>query len=367
MFDMPDLSTLRQCSFLASAAYAVVFLVAAGGRRAPWMRWWALSSASYCVVLLGYASLGEPMPVWAAAPLNGLLSLSTAFILAGVRSLDRRAPFARWMWAVVAATAIVPAAAIVLPGEGAMLAGRLLLALGLAVGMLAFGWPLAFSHASDGSRAMRQTAGMALLCYIPCYALGAVGEVVSARAVPYLALVPMLADQVLLSIANLSLLAIPGMRSERQLQEIALCDPLTGVWNRAALAANEAVLRVPGRVVLLIDIDHFKAINDHHGHGVGDGVLVAIARALQREAAHDFVCRLGGDEFLVVATADDAEAVAERLRERAGRPVADLPPWSVSVGLARIEPGDVTLADAMQRADRAMYRAKDAGRGRIAA
>ncbi len=367
MFDMPDLSTLRLCSFLASAAYAVVFAVAGIGRRAPWMLWWAAASASYSIVLLGYELAGDPLSPWLAAPLNGLLAASMAFILAGVRSFDRQPPLMPWMLGLVAATAVVPAIVMGLPGDGPAMAGRMLLALSLAIGTASFSCPLVFSTVNDGTRTMRRIAGTALIVYVPSYAAGAFGEWLSDRAVHALALIPMLADQVLLGAANLSLLAIPGMRSQRQLQDMAMRDPLTGAWNRAALAAGEAALLVPGRFVLLIDVDRFKAINDVHGHGVGDRVLCAIAAALQRVVAGDFVCRLGGDEFLVVTSGADAEALVERVRLRSAMPLDGLPPWSVSIGAARIEPGDTTIDGVMQRADRAMYRAKDAGRGRIAA
>ncbi len=367
MFDLPDISTLRQCSVLASTAYAAVFMVMARGRRDPWLVWWAVASATYSVVLVAFELAGDPMPPLLGPPIIALLALSSAMVLAGVRSFDGQRPIARWMWAVVAGVALVPGATLFFPGETAAMAGRILLSAGLALCMVAFGWPLVSSSASDGTRTARRIAGAALIAYVPSYGLAVVGEFLTARAVHYLALIPMLADQLLLGVANLSLLAIPGTRSQYLLREAALRDPLTGVWNRGALAASEGVLLVPGRVVLLVDVDHFKHVNDRHGHATGDRVLVAIAAALQRGVAGDFVCRMGGDEFLVVTSADDATAVADHIRACAGAGAPDLPPWSVSVGVARIEPGDSALADAMQRADGAMYRAKAAGRGRIAA
>jgi len=367
MFDTPDLSTLRLCSFLASTAFGLVFVAAGWRRRMPYMWWWAAATGSYSAVLLGFELAGEPLAFWAAGPLNGLLALSMAFILAGIRALDEQPPVTRWMLGVVAGVAIVPAVAMALPGEAAMMAARLLLSLGLAIATFLFSWPLVASRADDGTRTMRRLAGMALLVYVPCYALAAFGEFLSARTVHYLALVPMLADQMLLGIANLSLLSIPGLRSQEQLRRMALRDPLTGVWNRAALAARAAELLVPGRVALLIDVDRFKAINDRHGHATGDRVLVAIATALQRSAGGDFVARLGGDEFLVITSTIDPALAAEQIRTHAGRGEAGLPAWTLSIGAARIEPGDRAIDDVIQRADLLMYRAKDLGRTSVAA
>ena len=367
MFDLPDISTLRLCSFLASTAFAVVFVAAGWRRRMPYMWWWAAATGSYSAVLLGYEAAGGSPSVWAAAPLNGLLALSIAFILAGIRAFDGQVPLARWMLAVVAGVAIVPAVAMAMPGETAAMMARILLSLGLGIASFLFSWPLLASRTDDGTRTMRRFAGVALMIYVPGYAAAACGEFLSPRLVHYIALVPMLADQMLLGIANLSLLSIPGLRSQKQLRDMALRDPLTGVLNRAALAAGAAELLVPGRVALLIDVDRFKAINDCHGHAIGDKVLVAIATALQRSVAGDFVARLGGDEFLVVTDAGDPVLAAERIRTRASRGEPGLPTWTLSVGAARIEAGDRSIDEVIQRADLLMYRAKDDGRTSAAA
>ena len=367
MFDTPDITTLRLCSFLASSAFAVVFVVAGWRQRMPYMWWWAVASGSYSAVLFGYDAAGDRLSPFAAAPLNGLLALSIAFILAGVRAFDGQVPLTRWMMGVVAGVAIVPATAMALPGDAAAVAARVLFPLALAVASFLFCWPLVISRADDGTRTMRRFAGFALLVYVPCYLLAAGAEFLSARAVEYSILVPMLADQMLLGIANLSLLSIPGLRSQQQLRQMALRDPLTGAWNRAALAAGAADLLVPGRVALLIDVDRFKTINDQYGHATGDRVLTAIATALQRSVGGDFVARLGGDEFVVVTSAADPMATAERIRARASQGEAGLPAWTLSIGAARIEAGDRSIDDVIQRADLLMYRAKDLGRAPAAA
>ncbi|MEP9400668.1 diguanylate cyclase [Sphingomonas sp. VNH70] len=367
MFHLVDPATLRLSSFLSSLAFATVFAALARGRRDPWMTWWAGSSAGYCVVLICFDLTGGVVSSPWSAVIEGMMALSIAMALCGVRRFDGLPAFAWWMWLLIVAATVIPAAAWLLPASIAPVAAEQLSALMLVSCMIAFGLPMATSRAIDGTRLGRVVAGGALIAYVPSYALAALGDVLFGKPMDLLGLIPLVADQFLLAICNLALLSIPGLRARMLLREAALRDPLTGAWNRAGLAVGEAALLVPGRVVLLVDVDHFKAVNDAHGHDVGDRVLRAIADGLHRAVAGDFVCRLGGDEFLVVTDAEDAAAAAERVRTQAGGPVAGLPGWGLSVGLSRIEPGDTALAGAIQRADRAMYRAKAGGRGRIAA
>jgi diguanylate cyclase (GGDEF)-like protein len=155
-------------------------------------------------------------------------------------------------------------------------------------------------------------------------------------------------------------------------------DPLTGLGNRRHLERRCAEL-VPqaqreGRPLVLaqIDIDHFKAINDQHGHAAGDRVLVAMAALLRENMrAGDVVARHGGEEFVVLLPgmdADTAVEVCERLRERvAAHPWAALggPAWpvTISIGLAGAPP--YALQTLLLRADEALYRAKRTGRNRL--
>lgn len=152
-------------------------------------------------------------------------------------------------------------------------------------------------------------------------------------------------------------------------------DALTGLANRRALEARMATLceGTPGATSLVIlDIDHFKAINDQLGHAAGDRALRIVADQLQAALRPgDFLARYGGEEFVAVLHAGAAEAlqVAERLRERIERvrfhsqnqPVS----ITLSCGVATVHAGD-TPATAFERADRALYQAKDSGRNRCA-
>ncbi len=151
----------------------------------------------------------------------------------------------------------------------------------------------------------------------------------------------------------------------------AAVDPLTGLANRLALADRFADLerRPPGAgpiSVLLVDIDHFKRVNDAHGHDVGDEVLIAVAEVLRVASPGSApVYRLGGEEFLVVLEGSGSPEAGEGLRGavEALRPRGLL--VTVSVGCAESAGDDVSQRDLLRRADQALYRAKSAGRNRV--
>ncbi|HYF25395.1 MAG TPA: diguanylate cyclase, partial [Baekduia sp.] len=161
----------------------------------------------------------------------------------------------------------------------------------------------------------------------------------------------------------------------------ALHDPLTGLPNRLALGDRLSVALArqtrAGTVVavLFVDLDHFKLINDAHGHAVGDEVLRASADRIGAALrAADTVARLGGDEFVVLAEGlageDEAVALAERLIAGFAAPLevaGEQLPMTPSVGIAVARAGTGRgPEDLLREADIAMYRAKSAGRGRAA-
>lgn len=160
---------------------------------------------------------------------------------------------------------------------------------------------------------------------------------------------------------------------------LALHDPLTGLFNRRAFF-QRAGMQFEGRDrhVLTIDLDHFKAINDRHGHAVGDRVLIGVAQALRAvlgdlSGGDHYPARIGGEEFAVVvdtASAELAETVAEMARHAIGLigrsgDVAHLT-TSASIGLCRWSP-DQPIDDVLTRADAALYQAKARGRDRVMA
>ncbi len=161
--------------------------------------------------------------------------------------------------------------------------------------------------------------------------------------------------------------------------DMAMTDPLTKALNRRAFYrfAEREVLRASrhGKPVsaLMFDIDHFKQVNDRHGHGVGDEVLTRLVECITRMVRdEDLVGRLGGEEFAMLLPETDplrAAVLANRLREAvtglsfAGREG----PFSITISIGISEPGfaDLDILPALERADAALYRAKQNGRNRI--
>ena len=162
-----------------------------------------------------------------------------------------------------------------------------------------------------------------------------------------------------------------------ELSRLARHDPLTGLPNRRAFGELADVLLAAARrsceplSVAIIDADHFKRVNDAHGHAAGDATLVAIAAALWtclREV--DSVARIGGEESALLLPGADgagalvvAQKVVERMRELRIPVVGRV---SVSCSAAEMDPASGSLADALARANKALYRAKQTGRNRAA-
>ncbi|MFB9376150.1 diguanylate cyclase [Kineococcus gynurae] len=171
-------------------------------------------------------------------------------------------------------------------------------------------------------------------------------------------------------------------RAAAALHRAATTDPLTGLLNRRGLdlAHRRLVAEPTGRTrpvlaVVVVDIDHFKSVNDRRGHEIGDEVLVTVARVLREScrAGSDAVVRLGGEELAWLARWPSAEATveaAERLRAEIARVTATTTEAvTVSAGVAADVPGpthdETDLARLLNRADQALYCAKQEGRDRV--
>ena len=154
-------------------------------------------------------------------------------------------------------------------------------------------------------------------------------------------------------------------------------DPLTGVGNRrlfvarARQAVTEAVLMQTPLSIVLIDLDHFKRINDTHGHAVGDNALIMVATVCRNGLrGTDVFCRWGGEEFIALLPATsiaDACVLAERLRANVvSTPVEGVPhEITISLGVAELSNGTETPDQVIANADRRLYRAKEFGRNRV--
>jgi len=186
-------------------------------------------------------------------------------------------------------------------------------------------------------------------------------------------------DKEIQSLENLLCALVYPLRnalSYKHAVELASRDPLTGVYNRMALQSSLsrevdlAHRQALPLSILVIDIDHFKAFNDSHGHAFGDDVLVAVSQTIANTVRRsDLLFRYGGEEFVVLAshTAEEGAALlAERIRENIaalGTVRGRSTRITVSVGIARLHDKEDSEAF-FARADKALYAAKAAGRNR---
>ncbi|WP_040339985.1 GGDEF domain-containing protein [Candidatus Blastococcus massiliensis] len=175
-------------------------------------------------------------------------------------------------------------------------------------------------------------------------------------------------------------------RQSRRYREMSLRDPLTGLYNRRHIDEQMSRLLGPGSLpagpvsIALVDLDHFKRINDTFGHDVGDAVLRRMAELLQaavpadgaRAVGGSFVARMGGEEFLLVLVDTEpaeAAAAAEELRSAIERhrwdDLSGSLPVTASIGVATAADGDPSPAELLGRADALLYRAKAQGRNRV--
>ena len=161
--------------------------------------------------------------------------------------------------------------------------------------------------------------------------------------------------------------------------DLSMMDPLTGLYNRRGLQNRLDTLMAldtSKHFVLLLDIDHFKAYNDHYGHMMGDQALIRVSAAIRDAVrSRDIVTRFGGEEFMVILTNTDpvqARLAAERIRQR----VYDLKiphmfnqsvatNVTVSIGIASLAGEE--MDGALEKADKALYEAKHLGRNNILA
>jgi diguanylate cyclase (GGDEF)-like protein len=383
MNGLPDAAFLGGLQLiLYGCCWGLAVLLLAEQRRASvhWGMYSVLAGVSVWLIALSRAR-GE------AACAVTALTLSLVGYAAAVRGVDLflhdRPRIDRLTWGVTG----LACAAILWLGTSAELTRAHLAVFGLARVLLLSGSALLFAR-----ELWRQFGALgALVAVVPSLLFGLASVPVLYR----LAVTPdaMLriqssstqsVDKVALALItaalfNFSFLYMLVGRLFKRLRHQAQHDALTGLLNRGAM---DHALRHQwqqhrrlghGLALAVLDIDHFKRINDTHGHPVGDQVLVAVARALATESrAADIVARMGGEEFLVLmpgADAPGARRAVERLRKvvealRIPVPGGEIQ-LTLSAGLALVTPDDVDAAAVMRRADVGVYTAKREGRNRV--
>lgn len=231
--------------------------------------------------------------------------------------------------------------------------------------------------AQNGQRAVLQTASVAAAILVLVFGLAFMRYRRMARLLAA-SNQQILRQQEALQAANQSL-----GRLNQDLEQLSLSDSLTGLANRRAF--DQALQREHARLqhagaplsVLLLDVDHFKCVNDHYGHATGDDYLRAIAQVLRKTVTRptDLAARHGGEEFACLlpdTAARDARSVAERIRQATARlalpnALAGEKTLTVSIGVATLAHGRASAQELLQQADAQLYAAKRAGRNRVQA
>lgn len=185
-----------------------------------------------------------------------------------------------------------------------------------------------------------------------------------------------LSSMMFLALRSSVIMLMAAERAGNQLRAAAFRDPLTGVFNRGGLLQYFRAPVVKPFALLLVDLDHFKQLNDTAGHAAGDRVLQAFAAAARTAvSADDLIARHGGDEFVIVLKQqriEEAMAVAEQIRLQFALSLAQLAEKlpvrpTLSIGIAAHASGPADLDALLQRADSALYRRKRKGRDGVSA
>jgi diguanylate cyclase (GGDEF)-like protein len=390
----PDRSTLSVLLlFFVTFALSVIMLMvlrSLARSGVAGVRAWSAANALALIALPLFAARGH-VPAWLSVDLANLLLLGAPVLMyAGfARYLDRRVPVAALLVLVGVQTLaiavfhyVVDAVAVRIALTSlfhgivcAAIVWRLKGAPGRGYPASAAPAPTPYSARFAFWSALVLTAGYGLRCLI--------------YAAHYDAPLTIFDDSALnLAFVALGTLALPGLTLGAvmmanagligQATHAAEHDYLTGAWSRraffgqAAHAHAHAVRAAGALAVLVFDVDHFKAINDTHGHAVGDLVLADIVARSATVMRGEPCARLGGEEFAVLLPGTDADAavrVAEALRLALQAACVLVPGgasvcYTVSVGVAGLAPGE-TLAGLLHRADQALYAAKRGGRNRV--
>ncbi|WP_154662480.1 GGDEF domain-containing protein [Solimonas flava] len=342
--------------------------------------WWALANLGAALGTLLIGLRGYVPAIWSIAVGNAVAVAAVAAAWFGMLAYDRRR-LPRWA-AVLPVLALFAALAIPSP-LSADLASRI-----VVVGLALAGFELLIAAAAvriarrDGSIAAWICTVLMVLCALVNLArvvvvlrYGAGDDYMGRNALHSLllfVLIPAYAGW------NMSLMMMSMERTQRSLARAARTDAMTGVLNREGFR-EQAEARVrdalqAGRplVMALVDLDHFKLINDRGGHAAGDAALCRFAQiAAVQLRGRDLLGRYGGDEFAMLLEdidAAQAERIAARLCQRfseAMRGVVDGASPTLSIGVAVLEP-DLTLDTLIGFADVALYRAKAGGRNGVA-
>jgi diguanylate cyclase (GGDEF)-like protein len=375
---MIDVRTLLALLALADLVLAVAVVFAAGRRPRDGMGMWAGSLAvrSLALLLFSRSELHSANLALAA----GLLALSITLQAGALLGFDRRR-LPAWLHTAVIAALAVPFA-VLTDATVAVLFGGVVYGTLLA-GLAAFAWQVRPPTARSRSILVAAFA----LAAIAFYARGLGAMVASDPLRIFLAPTPFQSATFLVAavaalVSSFGFLLLHKERAESEALRLATMDPLTGMYNRRTF--HEMAEREMSRArrgsqplsIVLVDIDHFRTVNDRYGHRVGDAVLQQLAdivrSALRQE---DMLVRFGGEEILVMlpdVPGPGAVVVAGRIRRAVATSEIRVEghdiPITVSAGVAaRLDEGPESIDSLIARADEALSLAKRRGRNRVVA
>ena len=378
---MIDVPTLWAFLALADGSLAAVVGVGLSGRGRAGSLAWTASLAVRALALLLFVSGLEPR-AGTLAVAAGLLALSMTLQAAALAAFDRRS-LPGWVHTAAIAAVAVPTALVASDASSALLLGGLVMSTLLAGdALLAWGTPGTVRSFARG-------------VLTACFAVGSIAFVLrgvagAISADPMQAFVAPSSTQALTYLvaamsaiaSSFAFLLLHEERAEAQALRLATLDPVTGAYNRRTF--HEIAEREMSRArragqplsIVMLDIDHFRAINETHGHRTGDLVLQALAEVLRKALRQeDMLVRYGGEEFLVLlpdVPGPGAVIVAGRLRKAAAAEPLDVAamkiPLTVSAGVAaRLDEGPESVDTLVQRAEEALALAKRRGRNRVVA
>lgn len=355
------------------------------GNVLPSLRWWLAGIALHPIGFTLIA-LRDQVPAWAVIAL-GATSLAASFscMAIALRSFYGL-PERRMHLCVI--TVMVGVAAVWFTYFSPHLQARIIVVHVLLAILIGSGARAVFRRGGPRGRVPRITGALfALVTVLVLVRAGlealwpiARDQLLSATPINFASIGGLLLLPVL---ATVGFLLMCAESAQVQLERMARVDYLTGIYNRRAIddLATRAISAARRHgiplAIMIVDVDHFKLVNDRHGHECGDNVLVEVVRRMREILRNeDLIGRQGGEEFVVVMPDIDlasAKGAAERLRRGfSDTPMAihdgDQPielPLTISIGVAALEASDQQFSHLLRRADRAMYAAKTGGRNRV--
>ncbi|GAB3550327.1 GGDEF domain-containing protein [Arthrobacter tumbae] len=372
-----DTTTLRVVfAVVAVTLLGLFYFVTFQRTRSVYSAWWCAALALFLTGSAAYLLDGTAHQVWANPTGNALLVLGAASVWAGARTLRARGPRT---WQLLAGPLVtLLASALDSPATndwsgGPVFLGFMCLFLALASAEL---WAIKRSY-SRVTKALALASGLLAVYYLGRWLVFLVEGPDGPTFTTYFdSAITTLITLVLLVVVSFSMAALSNEQVTRDLHLRATRDGLTGLLNRSGfddLAVNE-LKRIRGNgtpgALVLADLDHFKTVNDTHGHAAGDVVLQAFADiCVGTVRSTDLVGRHGGEEFVILlsgADANRAETIVNQLSARFALATfaEGFEPPTVSYGIASVDAESTDLAAVIATADAALYEAKSLGRNR---